>query len=368
MNVMRNKSSVFLAIMAPLALGVSCVGPDGMPGAEGAAGLQGSAGPEGPEGARGANGADGEPGLGLDLEIVPVDDSRLVYSPAIGCGADEWCEQEGGWSENGLAPDGRYTSCAGDADCSAASVVLELDDNAYKSVVLSHHDAPESGIILVELSFDGGLGYGFHKAVDTRRVVAKEPRTARQRVIASNLPQSVDVRVRLIAAKGRMNVEGFGLSQAILPEGEGQALRSLARASANGPNDTTCDVQGSCGPSPLATRRLTFVKVHDETDVRVQYIDTMRSYSSDGQSRACRWHVFFDGQPCPDGDVYGDVYIRGSSLDNAHRTRSVGGYCPGLPAGVYDIQVHVSNTPGYQAGCHTGWQDQRWLLEAEEIR
>lgn len=369
MNGQQIIETGFRALLALALLSVSCMGPEGTMGADG---NDGPMGQRGPQGEQGATGAQGEPGVGLDMEIVEVDDTRLVYSPAVGCGPDEWCEQADGWSQNRLAAHGRYTSCAGEADCSSASVVLELDDNQHSSVVLSHWDSPESGIIIIELSFDGGANYSFHKAINTRRVRVQTPHTATQRTIASNLPAGEDVRVRLIAAKGRMNIEGFGLSSAILTDGDGPPFRSLAWASANGPGDGTCESSSLCPPSspiPIDSRQMTFVKTQDETAVRVQYTDNLRTNSQDGTARACRWAIRFNSSPCPDGDIIGNVYASSSDRADSHETRTVAGYCPGLPAGTYTVQVFVSSvSSSLQPGCYTGWHEQRWLLEAEEIQ
>jgi hypothetical protein len=40
----------------------------------------------------------------------------------------------------------------------------------------------------------------------------------------------------------------------------------------------------------------------------------------------------------------------------------------GLPAGNYVVQVYVGPSPGYaQTDCYTGWNNQYWALEVEEV-
>ncbi len=131
-------------------------------------------------------------------------------------------------------------------------------------------------------------------------------------------------------------------------------------------HDTTCDVSSACGPSPLSARTLTFTKTKNDTAIRVFYIDNMRSYSADGTHRACQWHIYFNGSPCPSIPIRGAVYSEVGAGQNIHRTRSIGGVCTGQPAGTYTIQVYVSNAPGYQARCYTGWNSS-FYLEAEEV-
>ena len=332
-------------------------------------GPQGDQGPIGPAGADGPAPTDDDIRGAVGLEILEVDDARLTYEPqAFACNAGEWCDVLDGWSANRLAQNGRRTECEGEADCSANTVELALDDNAHYSVVLSHWDSPQSRVVVVELSFDGGSTYGFHKAINTHRVGTQDPKTSRLHTIASNLPIGADVRVRLKAAKGRMHVEGFALSKMILPESDTRPFRSIARAGGNGPDDDTCDIPNLCGPSAIATRALTFVKTRDDTDVRVQYMDVMRSHSLGGVRRGCRWHIYFDGAPCSSGDIVGLVFADDTSASHPLRSRSIGGYCSSLGAGTHTAQVFVSNAGDLGANCLTGAGGIRWLLEAEEVQ
>jgi hypothetical protein len=131
-------------------------------------------------------------------------------------------------------------------------------------------------------------------------------------------------------------------------------------------HDTTCDVNAACGPSPLSARVLTFTKTRNDTGIRVLYNDSMRSYSADGTTRACQWHIYFNGAPCPSGDIRGATYSEAGAGHNKHRNGAVGGVCSGQSAGEYTIQVYVSNVSGYQARCWTGWNS-TFHIEAEEV-
>ncbi len=160
---------------------------------------------------------------------------------------------------------------------------------------------------------------------------------------------------------GKTRVDSFSIMEV-------PTVRSVPRVSQNGPADTTCDVNSACGPSPLATRTLVMNKLYGDTDLRLLYTDTMRSYGiSPAASRVCRWHIYVDGNPCPSGDVRGVVYA--SPWSDSHEVRTLIGYCRGLAVGPHSVQVYVSNQPGYEARCYTGWPgDVTWTMEAEEVR
>lgn len=300
-----------------------------------------------------------------NLEVVQVGDPRLVYRPStFTCAAGAWCERATGWGANRFAVAGRYTACEGEADCSGNQVELALDDNVYRTVLLSDLDWTTSRMLAVYVSFDGGATFAFHKAINTQRVTSSLPYVSSIRSLVSNLPLGADVRVRVVAAKGQFHFEGFGLSKLVLPETDAPALRSVARASGAGA-DTTC-FQGSDCFAPIATRVLTLAKTQANTAVRVQYIDNMGVHSDTNQLGSCFWYVRFNGAACPSGDVFGSVYAQPPEFPL--RTRTVGGYCTGLSPGTYTVQVYVKNNNGNSGlRCYTGYYDQKWMLEAEEV-
>lgn len=132
-------------------------------------------------------------------------------------------------------------------------------------------------------------------------------------------------------------------------------IRTIAYATANGPNDDT-DV------GQIASRVLNFTKLSSSTKIRIQYTDALRVTST---SNACRWEIKVGGASCPGQPLVYDYYTSG---DNTHRSRTVVGYCNGIGAGSKQIQVWVSSTPGYSgADCYTGWNASTWVLEAEEV-
>jgi hypothetical protein len=299
--------------------------------------------------------------------ILQVDDARIRYTPnSFTCNPGEWCNAVNAWGINRFSTNSRFTNCTGEADCSGAAIDLVLTANTARSVLMSHLDWSNTGILTVYLSFDGGTTFSFHKAIQTQRRVAQTPYTSTIRVLATNLPQGSDVVVRVVPSKGRMHFEGFGLSRQILPEETQSAFRNVVGISGK-QNDTTCDVNSACF-APLAARQFTFVKTQTQSRVRIDYTDNMRSYGGDGVTRACRWFVRFNGVECPSGDIYGDVYAEGGAGNNYHHMRNISGYCDSLPAGTYTVQVYAGNVPGYQARCWTGWTDSTFFLEAEELQ
>jgi hypothetical protein len=135
----------------------------------------------------------------------------------------------------------------------------------------------------------------------------------------------------------------------------GPIIRTIAHATANGPNDET-DV------GQITSRVLNFTKLGASTKIRISYTDALRTT---GAAKACRWEIKVDGASCPAQPLVYDYY---TVNDNIHQSRNVVGYCGGIGTGSKQIQVWVSNTPGYSgADCYTGWNASTWVLEAEEV-
>jgi hypothetical protein len=115
----------------------------------------------------------------------------------------------------------------------------------------------------------------------------------------------------------------------------------------------------------IASRVLSITKKQADTGIRVTYVDNLRVVATN----ACRWEIRFDGASCTNpGGLYYDVYASGSA-ENSHETRTLIGTCFGLTAAAHQVQVWVQPTPGYSGGdCYTGWNNQYWTIEAEEVR
>jgi hypothetical protein len=116
----------------------------------------------------------------------------------------------------------------------------------------------------------------------------------------------------------------------------------------------------------LATRTLTLTKRYPATGVRVAWSDNFRVMPN---NRACRWEVLFNGSPCPNpGPIAIDMY-EGNTNSNRHDPASMFGTCYGLPAGTVQVTTRVGPSPGYPVSdCYTGWNNQLWSLEAEEVQ
>jgi hypothetical protein len=158
----------------------------------------------------------------LDDEVVQIDDARLVYSSTVidttACANDgEWCNYGEEWGENRLSTEGVYTHCTG-WDCSDDYVDVVLDNNPWRTVMMSHLDWANTGAYDVMLSFDGGLTYAFHKRVETNRRPSETPHTSVIRTLATNLPIGSDVRVRVQGAYKRIHIDGFAFSRNLYPE------------------------------------------------------------------------------------------------------------------------------------------------------
>lgn len=138
----------------------------------------------------------------------------------------------------------------------------------------------------------------------------------------------------------------------------GPLIRRIARAHGNGPNDGTDN-------GVIASRLLSFTKTQAATGIRVSWEDNLRVAGS----CCCRWNIRFNGATCTDpGGLYFDHYYGGVAGENDHRTKANFGTCFGLGAGTYTVQVYVGPVGGNPVSdCYTGWDNQYWALEAEEV-
>lgn len=148
---------------------------------------------------------------GSSLEVASVGDSRVTF-------AGTWNYGSGAWGGNRLSNDYAYNTCSGSTtSCLLDYVVLSLDNNQYKSVYVSDLDWNNCGAAAVYLSFDGGATYNFNSRFSTFRNIENTgaPYTSTIRCIADNLPTGNNVRVKLVAERGRFHFEGFGLSKQV---------------------------------------------------------------------------------------------------------------------------------------------------------
>ena len=77
---------------------------------------------------------------------------------------------------------------------------------------MSHLDWSNTRYFDVYLSFDGGANWAFYKRFYTYRPSTdSSPYTSSIYTIATNLPLNKNVRVRIVATRGRVHFEGFGL-------------------------------------------------------------------------------------------------------------------------------------------------------------
>lgn len=117
---------------------------------------------------------------------------------------------------------------------------------------------------------------------------------------------------------------------------------------------------------PLAARLVTFTKKATDTGLRVTYTDNFRVLTTNS---AGRWEVRFNGVACPNpGGLFYDLY---NSQQSAfmHIPVTVTGTCFGLGPGNHTVQVYVGPTPGYPVNdLWTGWNNQYFALEVEEVR
>ncbi len=117
----------------------------------------------------------------------------------------------------------------------------------------------------------------------------------------------------------------------------------------------------------IGPMQMDFTKQLADSILYVEYDDNLRT---NGSNQACRWEVYFNGQPCSSpGRVAGDFYV---SSQNSHKQHEVSGYCRANSGGDFGardvaISVRVSSSPGYSSDCYTGWRgDQLGVLRVTE--
>jgi len=99
-----------------------------------------------------------------------------------------------------------------------------------------------------------------------------------------------------------------------------------------------------------------------ESALRITYYDNFRVTGNDV---AARWEIRIDGK-YTNPSIHMDRYEPSA---NRHYSGTLVGYAQNLQAGTYEIQVWVSTVPGMKSGdVFTGWNQQTWTLEAEEVR
>jgi hypothetical protein len=168
----------------------------------------------------------------------------------------------------------------------------------------------------------------------------------------------------LVVATDRIVVSGSSVgigtaTPASRLEVAGDLIRTIARSHGQGPHE---DLDNGA----LASRQLVFTKKRSDTGLRVTYTDNFRVLATNSGGR---WEVRFNGSSCgsPGALVY-DLY-NSTSSSYMHIPVTVTGTCFGLPAGARLVQVYVGPTPGYAVSdLFTGWNNQYWALEVEEVR
>lgn len=109
----------------------------------------------------------------------------------------------------------------------------------------------------------------------------------------------------------------------------------------------------------VAGRTLSVTKLRPDSRLRITYSDNLRVRQS---NTACQWEIYLNGN-----GLTPQLKMALFTDGNTHRQSTLVGYATGVPAGTHQLQVRVSNAPGYTgADCYTGWQSS-FLLEAEEV-
>jgi hypothetical protein len=239
-------------------------------------------------------------------------------------------------------------AAAGNQVCSAGPVAVALTSGVFQVVLPPQCTTAvhANGDLWVEVFVDGtSLGRTKLGAVPYA-IEADHAVSADQASAGFQVPGTLSANKVQVA--GDLSVGGI-------------LIRKIARAHGLGPEDATDN-------GVIATRTLSFTKTQDTTGIRVGYADNLRVATTG----ACQWEIRFNGTSCamPGALIY-DLYYGGVTGMNHHRGEAVFGTCFGLPAGNYTIQIYVgpvAAAAGQPLGdCDTGWFNQYWAIEAEEV-
>ena len=116
----------------------------------------------------------------------------------------------------------------------------------------------------------------------------------------------------------------------------------------------------------LAGRELTVAKRVGSTGLRIVWSDNFRVTVN---NTACSWEVLFNAAPCAiPGALMFDKY-EGATSSNRHDPSTFVGTCFGLAAGSVAVTTRVFQTASHPGGdCFTGWNNQLFSIEAEEVQ
>lgn len=103
---------------------------------------------------------------------------------------------------------------------------------------------------------------------------------------------------------------------------------------------------------------MTFNKINQATDIRIEWQTNLRSYSSTHTSQ-CFWEILIDGKNCASPSRL-RVGLHTYKNDNDHIPVDMIGWCKGISAGQHTITIRVEESPS-QSDCYTGWNTSDYM-------
>jgi len=119
-------------------------------------------------------------------------------------------------------------------------------------------------------------------------------------------------------------------------------------------------------PLQVPDKTLTFNKQKNETSIRIEYSDYIGAIHKTN-CLAAYLELRVDGTSCPGGELVFYNYISGTDDDRTFTYQTFKGFCEGLSAGTYEIQVWIHTYPGGYVSFQVGHETSRWTIEAEEV-
>ena len=122
----------------------------------------------------------------------------------------------------------------------------------------------------------------------------------------------------------------------------------------------------SSEPEQVPGKTLIFNKLKNETSIKIEYSDFIGGYQNGGLAAILEIRV--NGDQCPGGNLkYYNYMGDNDSVSRMHTNQTFKGFCDGLSAGIYEIQIWVYKYSNDYFGFNVGDNRARWTIEAEEV-
>jgi len=122
----------------------------------------------------------------------------------------------------------------------------------------------------------------------------------------------------------------------------------------------------STTPGQIPDKTLVFKKLKNETSIKIEYSDYIGGYHNGCLSAYLEIRI--NGESCPGGKLqYYDYICDNDEVARTHTYQTFKGFCDGLDAGTYEIQLWIHKHSSSHKCFYVGSERSRWTIEAEEV-